>query len=140
MTKTLIELHVPCFEAAKDFYSRFGFSVVREDPPSGKKGYLIMDLDGNRLCFWGGNSEIYNQSFFKRFPKDAPRGLGVEIVLQVPNVDEAYTKVKDILNIVSPIKAQPWGLRDFRLVDPFGFYLRVTSLHDPAALRRLPDF
>jgi hypothetical protein len=29
--------------------------------------------------------------------------------------------------VVEPIRTQPWGLRDFRIVDPDGYYLRVTT-------------
>jgi hypothetical protein len=25
---------------------------------------------------------------------------------------------------------QPWGVKDFRIEDPFGFYLRITERHN----------
>jgi uncharacterized glyoxalase superfamily protein PhnB len=27
----------------------------------------------------------------------------------------------------TPLQDQPWGLRDFRVVDPEGYYLRFTT-------------
>ncbi|WP_350223849.1 hypothetical protein [Rhizobium sp. CNPSo 3490] len=30
---------------------------------------------------------------------------------------------------LSALAMQPWGLPDFRLVDPDGYYVRVTSTH-----------
>lgn len=130
MPRALLELHVPDFNPVKKFYSALGFTIAHEVKPHEKKGYLVMDLEENRLCFWCGNGEAYNQSWFKQFPKDTPRGVGVEIVLQVSDVDGLYERVKDNLNVVTPLENKFWGLRDFRLVDPFGFYIRVTSVHD----------
>lgn len=61
-----------------------------------------------------------------------PRGVGVEIVLEVDDVDAAYAAASshaDALGgVCEPLKARPWGTRDFRLVDPDGYYVRVTSV------------
>ncbi|NKL63601.1 glyoxalase (plasmid) [Rhizobium leguminosarum] len=56
-------------------------------------------------------------------------GLGVEIVLKVADVEDAYRTAKKSGWPVSGLALQPWGLRDFRLVDPDGYYVRVTSHH-----------
>jgi hypothetical protein len=56
-------------------------------------------------------------------------GLGVEIVLKVADIENAYRIAKESDWPVSDLALQPWGLRDFRLVDPDGYYLRVTSRH-----------
>ncbi|MBX4860002.1 glyoxalase [Rhizobium bangladeshense] len=56
-------------------------------------------------------------------------GLGVEIVLKVPDVEDAYRSAKESGWPVSDLALQPWGLRDFRLIDPDGYYVRVTSRH-----------
>ncbi|ARO23519.1 glyoxalase/bleomycin resistance protein/dioxygenase family protein [Rhizobium sp. TAL182] len=56
-------------------------------------------------------------------------GLGVEIVLKVADVEDAYRKAEESGWPLSALATQPWGLRDFRLVDPDGYYVRVTSTH-----------
>lgn len=60
-----------------------------------------------------------------------PHGVGVEIVVEVDDVDLAYAKAAPHAERcggrVEPLADQPWGLRDFRLVDPDGYYVRVTS-------------
>ncbi len=60
-----------------------------------------------------------------------PRGVGLEIVVEVDNVDLAYAKAaphaEPCGGSVEPLEDQPWGLRDFRLIDPDGYYVRVTS-------------
>ena len=130
MTNALIELHIPDFEIAKDFYQRLGFKIVWERAPEGRKGYLVMELEGNLLCFWGGNEQIYSQTYFARYCQDTPRGYGVEIVLQLQDLKAFYERVKEATAILAPLKLKPWGLEDFRFADPFGFYIRATTLHE----------
>ncbi|MDP1710061.1 MAG: hypothetical protein Q8L28_00370, partial [bacterium] len=74
-----------------------------------------------------GNEEIYNHPYFKQFPKDTKRGYGVEIVIFVEDIEEYYKKVKEFANVVEEFKMQPWGDMDFRVEDPFGYYLRFSS-------------
>jgi catechol 2,3-dioxygenase-like lactoylglutathione lyase family enzyme len=55
-------------------------------------------------------------------------GAGVEIVLEVGDVDGAFDAVRTAGHPVqTPLDERPWGLRDFRVVDPDGYYVRVTS-------------
>jgi uncharacterized glyoxalase superfamily protein PhnB len=43
-------------------------------------------------------------------------------------VDAEYIRAKTAgLNIVKPIQDRPWKARDFRLADPDGYFLRITS-------------
>lgn len=126
----LLELHVPDFEIIKDYYKKLDFEIVWERKPEGFKGYLILKMNDNILCFWAGNEDVYEQPFFKKFPKDTPRGYGVEIVIMVSDIESYYEKVKDFANVVEELVKQPWGLKDFRTQDPCGYYLRFTSIHN----------
>ncbi|OGM76137.1 hypothetical protein A2210_02910 [Candidatus Woesebacteria bacterium RIFOXYA1_FULL_40_18] len=126
----LLELHVPDFEKVKEYYGKLGFKVIWERKPEGFKGYLILKMSANILCFWAGNEHVYEHPFFKRFSKDTPRGYGVEIVIMVDDIESYYKKVKGFANVVEELTLQPWSLKDFRTADPFGYYLRFTSYHD----------
>ncbi len=126
----LLELHVPDFEKVKEFYGKLGFEVVWERKPEEKKGYLVIRRDNNILCFWPGNEYVKEQSYFKDFPSDTKRGYGVEIVIMVNDIDSLYKKAETFCNIVDKLQTQPWGLKDFRIEDPFGFYLRFTEPHN----------
>lgn len=59
------------------------------------------------------------------------RGVGLEIVIEVDDVDRVAARARrhaaDHGGRYEPLSDQPWGLRDFRLVDPDGYYLRITS-------------
>ena len=127
----LIELHVPDFEIVKKFYSKLGFKIIWEREPEENKGYLVMKLEQNILCFWGGNESIYKQKYFSQFPKNSSKGYGVEIILMIKNINNYYQKlINSKIKISQPLSTKPWGLSDFRIADPNGFYIRITSPHD----------
>lgn len=125
-----IELHVPDFELVKEFYGKLGFEVVWERKPEEKKGYLVIKRDNNILCFWPGNEYVEKQSYFQNFPSDTKRGYAVEIVIMTKDIDGLYRKAESFCKIVDELQKQPWGLKDFRIEDPFGFYLRFTEPHN----------
>jgi lactoylglutathione lyase len=126
----MLELHVPDFEIVKEYYTRLGFKVVWERKPEEFKGYLVIQRGNNVLCFWAGNEYVHQHPFFSKFPKDTTRGFGVEIVIIVEDVEKFYSQVKEFANVVEELVEQPWGLKDFRTADPFGYYLRFTTPHN----------
>jgi uncharacterized glyoxalase superfamily protein PhnB len=53
---------------------------------------------------------------------------GVELVLEVDDVvSERDQVVAAGWPLEQDLQDRPWGLTDFRLIDPAGYYLRVTS-------------
>lgn len=126
-TDVILELHVPNFGVTKDFYGKLGFEVVWEREPDGFKGYLVMRMKDSVICFWAGNEDVYNHPYFKSFPKETKRGYGVEIVIFVDDIEKYYKQVKQFANVVEELVTQPWGDKDFRVEDPFGYYLRFSD-------------
>jgi predicted lactoylglutathione lyase len=136
----VIELHVPDLNIVKDFYFKLGFMVSMEDKPNEKElGYLTMirqdEMGKTMLNFYGGDERVYNQSYFKQFSRDTKRGYATEITIVVQDIEKLYDSISTQLkeNIVREIKTlkdheHEW--KDFRMVDPFGFYLRFTELID----------
>jgi len=133
----VIELHIPDFDAAKKFYGALGFEVVLEHTPTADKpGYLVMklttELGETMINFYGGNDLVYNQSYFKNFPHDTKRGYATSITIPVPSAADFYSKIAPALadHILQPVTDKEDGdmkWQDFRLVDPFGFYIRITD-------------
>lgn len=134
----IIELHVPDFEQARIFYSIFGFNELLHKPVSTSElGYLILkrhdSIGETHLNFYGDNKKISEQSYFKKFPNDTLRGYGTEITIPVTDVEEFWNSVKDKViedQIAQSLTLKRWGKKDFRIVDPFGFYIRFTELVD----------
>jgi uncharacterized glyoxalase superfamily protein PhnB len=127
---TYVELHVENFEKTQKFYELLEFEVVWSREPERKKGYLVMRNGDNVLMFWCGNEFVYEQNFFKQYPRETPRGKGVEIVLMFQDVVAYFDRIKLAVDIVEPLKVRPWGISDFRVVDPEGFYLRLSGAYD----------
>ncbi|MDP3953580.1 MAG: hypothetical protein Q8P99_02050 [bacterium] len=136
----IIELHVPDFEPIKDFYSKLNFGIISEDKKSDNfPGYLVMkrkgDLGDTILNFYGDDERVYNQSYFKQFPRDTIRGYASEITIPVKDIDSVYREAQERVpnHVVKELQTttddrQSW--RDFRLADPYGFYVRITEILD----------
>lgn len=136
----VIELHVPDLNVVKDFYSKLGFAVSMDDKPNEKElGYLTMTrkdkLGNTMLNFYGGDDRVYNQSFFKQFSKETKRGYATEITITTGNIDKIYELVskhfkEHVVRELKELEDHGHKWKDFRMVDPFGFYLRFTELID----------
>lgn len=136
----VLELHVPDFAKAREFYKLFGFSDLRYDPQSGgnsELGYLVLKrkdaLGETHINFYGNKEKVSQHSHFKDFPPTTPRGYAVEITIPVTDVNALWEATKDKLTqvqIAQPLVLKRWGKKDFRVVDPFGFYVRFTELVD----------
>jgi lactoylglutathione lyase len=54
--------------------------------------------------------------------------IGVELVLEVDDIDAEHDRISATAwPIAEGLAPRPWGLRDFRLVDPDGYYWRITQ-------------
>jgi hypothetical protein len=125
-----LELHVPEFAPVRAYYGRLGFREVWAIERGGAEDYLVMEREETVLCFWPGNDSIWEQPYFRRFHPDTKRGFGVEIAYPVEDIEDYYRNACTFAAIVEPLVVQPWGRRDFRIEDPFGYYLRVMEPFD----------
>jgi lactoylglutathione lyase len=120
-----LELFVEDMGESVSFYRRvLGFEVVREergDYASLRSGDIMLGIGPiAKLPETGGS--------FTRCIASQRRGLGVEIVMEVDDLSAAHRRVLDSGHpVFEPPQQRPWGLWDFRIVDPDGYYLRVTS-------------
>jgi lactoylglutathione lyase len=120
-----LELFVQDMDQAIAFYSRIlGCEVLRreEDYASLRNGTFLLGL--------GSIAKLPAESggYFTRSKLRSALGLGVEIVLEVDDVHVTYEHVQSCgYPIEGPLQKRNWGLTDFRLVDPNGYYLRITS-------------
>ena len=124
-TDVYIELHVPDFKKTIKFYSKLGFKQLWRT-----EDYLVMKRKKSVLNFYGGSEKIYSHSYVGRFRKTTKRGYGVEFIIPVENVESFYRKAKKFATIVRPLMLKKWGRKDFRILDPFGFYLRITERYN----------
>ena len=120
-----LELFVKDIDASIGFYTKvLGFEVLREHPSD----YASLRCGGVTLGI-GPISKLPEEGgYFTREIASLRRGLGAEIVLEIDYVDEWYRRVSGCgYPVFEPPQDRPWGLRDFRVVDPDGYYLRLTA-------------
>lgn len=125
-TRTVaVELHVPCFERALAFYRLLGFAEAWRE-----ERYLVLSRGEDLIAFYGGSPTVTEHSYFSRFPADTKRGYGLELIVFVDDLEATRAALPESTPLLAPIQLRPWGCRDFRVEDPFGYYLRVSERYD----------
>ncbi len=119
-----LELFVRDMEASIAFYCHIlGFEVQRHeaDYASLRCGTVILGL--------GPAVKLpVHDGYFTQHKLESGRGVGVEIVFEVDDIHARYAHVQATgYPITEPLMVRPWGLTDFRVADPDGYYLRMTS-------------
>jgi lactoylglutathione lyase len=120
-----LELFVEDMAASISFYTRvLAVEVVRHE----LEDYAGLRW-GNAVLSIGPVAKLPEEGgYFGRDISSHRRGLGVEIVLEVNDVEEWHARVGTSGHpSLEPLQNRPWGLRDFKIADPDGYYLRITS-------------
>lgn len=125
MMKLRVELFVESIENSIEFYRDvLEFTVPEEadkDYVPVKKGDVILGL--------GEMKNLPESHPLKVNTHNQKKGLGIEIVLEIEDINAFYKKiVSKGYPIETELSKKPWGLADFRLLDPDDYYLRVTSI------------
>lgn len=117
------ELFVKDTRVTVDFYSRvLSFECNATDGP------CITARCGSVRIGICDQATLPKTHHFSPEALQAHKGVGTEIVLEVENFGSFYQRVVTSgYTIHEKVAKRPWGLRDFRLVDPDGYYLRITE-------------
>jgi catechol 2,3-dioxygenase-like lactoylglutathione lyase family enzyme len=118
-----VELFVRDVSRSVAFYRDvLGFETLRET----SSGYTSIAAQG--AVFGLNDVDKVPEGHPARPRSDYPVGLGVELVFVVEDVAGLHGRALGSGRTeVSALVAQPWGLTDFRVVDPDGYYIRVTG-------------
>lgn len=118
-----LELFVADLAASVRFYrDALGFTIERED------GDYVQIRNGAVEIGLGLQDRLPQDHHFGREALGQQKGTGVEIVLEVDDVDAYHRRAVNAgFPINAPLRRRPWGLTDFRVVDPDGYYIRITS-------------
>ena len=120
---TKVEIFVSNFERSRAFYESLGFAVVRH-----WEDWAMLALGDNVLDLQGDTHAVAGPHYFTPEISRFPRGTGVEIAIEVEDVDGLYERARRLgVDIVKPIQDRPWDARDFRISDPDGYFLRFTT-------------
>ncbi|WP_340082532.1 hypothetical protein [Terribacillus sp. FSL K6-0262] len=119
-----IELFVHKLSASVVFYRcLLGKGCTAHDEKS-----ALFKAEGSGSLLLTDEAVLHADHYFASMA-ESRKGKGVELILPVDDVEMVYNKFKNIYpdHIESKIIARPWGKLDFRVIDPDGYYVRVTS-------------
>lgn len=118
-TTLRLEIFPADLNATVRFYvDLLGFTLVT-DRRGDEQPYLALERDGVRI---GASARPGEGSPAQRRPP-----TGVEIVLEVDYLHAERDRIRHAgWPIEEDIVRRPWGLQDFRVIDPDGYYLRIT--------------
>ncbi len=112
-----IEIFVADLDQTAAFYERLGFETTgRSDGPP---RYAAFRLGQARI---GAAEASAIDPALRAVP------TGAEIVIDVDDIHKVRDRVVgEGLELEADLQVRPWGLEDFRLSDPDGYYYRFTS-------------
>jgi lactoylglutathione lyase len=115
-----VELFPRDIDAFVSFYvGVLRFSLVRDDRPDGGT-YVALQRGDVRI---GAVAAWEETDGSRRLPPH-----GIEIVLETDDLEHERAAVRRAgWELAEDVVERPWGLRDFRLLDPDGHYIRVTT-------------
>ena len=116
----MVSLAFADLDVTARFYAEvLGFNIRRDERAS-EVAYMTMERDGIKL------GALARPSISPQTSRRPP--IGVELVLEVDDLMAERDRVaKAGWRVTEELTDRPWGLRDFRLVDPDGYYWRITS-------------
>jgi lactoylglutathione lyase len=132
-----VELFVQDVERSASFYvDALGFerAPTRTVMLAGRELVHVPLRNGPVMLGIGLLSRLPTEHYHRRAGSNAFLGLGVELCLYVADSDLEtwYARAKAAgaqfdRTGSEPLSMRPWGARDFRVLDPDGYYVRVTA-------------
>jgi catechol 2,3-dioxygenase-like lactoylglutathione lyase family enzyme len=119
VVQSKFELFVADAEVSARFYTTLGFTIVQTNPD----GYTTL-RSGPAIVALSPVSTWLPLGWFA-FLRHPP--LGTEIVLYTRQLQVLHERLIESGYAPGAIALQPWGLRDFRVNDHDGYYVRVTE-------------
>jgi predicted enzyme related to lactoylglutathione lyase len=114
------EIFTADLDAVVAFYTEIlDFTLVR-DERSDPVGYVALERDAVRI------GAAYRADPVENSARHPP--TGIEVVLEVDDLQAEHDRVlASGWPLAEPLTDRPWGLTDFRVLDPAGHYLRITG-------------
>jgi len=107
-------------DAVVDFYTRVLRFAVTKDERDDPEPYVALQRGSVHV---GALGQLESAAPANRRPP-----TGVELVLEVDDVAAERDRVVAAgWPLDEDLQRRPWGLTDFRILDPAGYYLRITD-------------
>ena len=115
-----IKIFTADLEALVAFYTQvLDFTLIRDERDA-PVGYVALERGAVRI------GAAYRGDPVDTTARHPP--TGIELVLEVDDLSAEHDRVTAHgWPIEEPLTDRPWGLTDFRVLDPGGYYLRITD-------------
>lgn len=121
-----IEIFTDDLDSVVDFYTGVLRFRLQRDERGGRWPYVALERGWIRIGAAHRDDPV--DLALRRPP------TGTEIVLEVSDIRAERDRVAAKWPLEEDLVDRPWGLLDFRVLDPAGYYLRITGFdHDVTA-------
>lgn len=114
-----VEIFSDELDAVVDFYTRVLLFTLERDERHVEPAYVALRRGGIRI------GAAYRADAVDPRLRRPP--TGVELVFEVSDVVKERHRVAALWPIEEDLVDRPWGLTDFRVLDPAGHYIRITT-------------
>jgi uncharacterized glyoxalase superfamily protein PhnB len=117
-------LYVTDLRASVEFYwhlLQFKFGEYYPDPLHPTYASIMIGVQKLRL--------VQDGRRIPSFHKHGPCGSGVQLYVQIPNVDDMYNRIKGKVQIAEEIEDKAWGDREFTICDPDGYLISFYAYY-----------
>ena len=110
-------------EYADYFRTVVGFELIHQE-----QGYATLESNLAQLLLMDPRGWPKGHPFYEK-TTGSGQGIGIEIGLVVADLDKTFASAVKQKGwpISTGIVRRPWGVRDFRVLSPDGYYLRFTE-------------
>lgn len=118
-----VELYVDDIEKSLDFYENIiGLKLYGRNERCGRFNYDCFSL------LITAKTALEKDHYFFTKAKTDIKGNGFELIIVVDELENVYERCRkhNILPEVE-IEKYPWAMRGFKISDPDGYFLRITS-------------
>ncbi|MGD7043133.1 VOC family protein [Jeotgalibacillus proteolyticus] len=118
-----VELYTKDIEESIKFYQDIiGLELYGRNERSARFNYDCFSL------LITSDTLLDHNHYFKRSAKNDKRGNGFELIIVVEKLEEVYQRCLDhSYPIEVEVEKYPWDMRGFKIADPDGYFLRITS-------------
>lgn len=101
-----------------------GFTLVAAQPAEAPYDFAWLERDGVNV-FLNDKGAVEKDPNAGRHLKPGPGGIGLYI--RMAGVDAFYAEVKDRVTIADPLETKFYGMREFSITDPDGYFVTFAE-------------
>lgn len=118
-----VELYVEDIEKSLNFYENIiGLELYGRSKRGARFNYDCFSL------LLTAESALEDNHYFNNKAKSDVKGNGFELIIVIDELEKVYQRCLDNhYPIEVEVETYPWDMRGFKIADPDGYFLRITS-------------